>query len=204
MNYRGYAIPKEEAEGKRAEREVGRRIGRGSVTPHDVTIVAMSHRTLITLIVLVLVVVGGAAMLRWGVVDTVQAQPTGDTQEVSATRVVDGDTIEVSPEVEGTADVRLIGVDTPETVDPNEPVEPCGPEASAFTTQQLEGQSVTLEFDEDRMDDLDRALAYVWVPDLDGELFNETLVREGYARVDTFPPNDKYEDRFLDLFRKAG
>src|SRR5918992_2910855 len=118
----------------------------------------MSHRTLITLIVLVLVV-SGSAVLRWGVVDTVQAQPTGETQEVSVTRVVDGDTIEVSPEVEGTEDVRLIGVDTPETVDPNEPVEPCGPEASAFTTQQLEGQSVTLEFDEDRMDDLDRALA---------------------------------------------
>jgi hypothetical protein len=54
----------------------------------------MSHRTLITLIVLVLVVLGGAAMLRQGVVDTVEAQPTGETQEVSVTRVVDGDTLE--------------------------------------------------------------------------------------------------------------
>jgi micrococcal nuclease len=124
-------------------------------------------------------------------------QPGADTQEVTVTSVIDGDTIEVSPEVEGTADVRLIGVDTPETVDPNEPVEPCGPEASAFTTEQLAGQSVTLEFDEDRMDDLDRALAYVWVPDTGGELFNETLVREGYAEVLIIEPNDKYEDRLL-------
>jgi micrococcal nuclease len=75
--------------------------------------------------------------------------------------------------------------------------EPCGPEASDFTTEQLEGQDVTLEFDEDRVDQYDRALAYVWVPDLDGELFNETLVRQGLARVSTFEPNVKYEDRFV-------
>ena len=116
------------------------------------------------------------------------------TQQVSVTRVVDGDTIEVSPRAEGRTDVRLIGVDTPEVFGGEEP---CGPEASDFTTERLEGQDVTLEFDEDRIDPYDRALAYVWVPDLDGELFNETLVRRGLARVDTFEPNVKYEDRFV-------
>jgi endonuclease YncB( thermonuclease family) len=131
----------------------------------------------------------------------VQAQSTGnDTQQVSVTRVVDGDTIEVSPQVEGTADVRLIGVDTPEVFGG---VEPCGPEASDFTTERLEGQDVTLEFDEDRVDPYARALTYVWVPDLDSELFNETLVREGLARVSTFEPNVKYEDRFLAAERQA-
>ena len=131
----------------------------------------------------------------------VQAQSTdNDTQQVSVTRVVDGDTIEVSPQIESTADVRLIGVDTPEVFGG---VEPCGPEASDFTTERLEGQDVTLEFDEDRVDPYDRALAYVWVPDLDGELFNETLVREGLARVSTFEPNVKYEDRFLTAERQA-
>jgi micrococcal nuclease len=129
-----------------------------------------------------------------------QAQPTDDTQQVSVTRVVDGDTIEVSPQVEGTTDVRLIGVDTPEVFRGEEP---CGPEASAFTTERLEGQDITLEFDEDRVDPFDRALAYVWVPDLDGELFNETLVSEGLARVDTFPPNDQYEERFLEAEGQA-
>jgi endonuclease YncB( thermonuclease family) len=132
----------------------------------------------------------------------VQAQLTdNDTQQVSVTRVVDGDTIEVSPQVEGTADVRLIGVDTPEVFGGE--VQPCGPEASDFTTEHLEGQDVTLEFDEDRVDPYDRALAYVWVPVLDGELFNENLVREGLAWVSTFEPNVKYEDRFLAAERQA-
>jgi micrococcal nuclease len=137
-----------------------------------------------------------AAFATWAVVrgatfaGRAEAQPTGETQQAEVTRVVDGDTIEVSPTVEGTADVRLIGVDTPETVAPGEPVEPCGPEASAFTQEQLEGQQVTLEFDEERTDQYDRALAYVFKGD---ELFNETLVREGYGEVSIFPPNDKYE-----------
>jgi micrococcal nuclease len=125
---------------------------------------------------------------------TAPALAQADTQQVSVTRVVDGDTIEVSPQVEGTEDVRLIGVDTPEV---SGGVEPCGPEASDFTTEQLEGQDVTLEFDEDLVDQYGRALAYVWVPDLDGELFNETLVRQGLARVLTMEPNVKYEDRFV-------
>jgi micrococcal nuclease len=125
---------------------------------------------------------------------TTPALAQTDTLQVSVTRVVDGDTIEVSPQVEGTEDVRLIGVDTPEV---SGGVEPCGPEASDFTTEQLEGQDVTLEFDEDLVDQYGRTLAYVWIPDLDGELFNETLVRQGLARVLTVEPNVKYEDRFV-------
>ena len=109
---------------------------------------------------------------------TTPALAQADTQQVSVTDVVDGDTIDVSTQVEGTNRVRLIGVDTPEVFGGEEP---CGSEASDFTTEQLEGQDVTLEFDEDRIDPYDRALAYVWVPDLDGELFNETLVRRGLA-----------------------
>jgi micrococcal nuclease len=130
-----------------------------------------------------------------------QAQPTeNNTQQVSVIRVVDGDTIEVSPQVEGTTDVRLVGVDTPEVFGGEEP---CGSEASIFTTGQLEGQDVTLEFDEDRVDPFDRALAYVWVPEVGGELFNETLVRQGLAQVYTVLPNDKYATRFLAAQRQA-
>jgi micrococcal nuclease len=62
---------------------------------------------------------------------------------------------------------------------------------------------VTLEFDEDSADPYGRALAYVWVSDLGGELFNETLVREGQARVLTVAPNDKYEERFLAAEKEA-
>ena len=85
------------------------------------------------------------------------------SQTVTVERVVDGDTIEVSPAVPGTESVRLIGVDTPETVDPREPVQPYGPQASAFTKRQLEGKRVTLIFDQERTDQYDRALAYVRV-----------------------------------------
>ena len=56
---------------------------------------------------------------------------------VTVSNVIDGDTIEVSPAVNGLKDVRLIGVDTPETVDPAEGVEPYGPQASAFSTREL-------------------------------------------------------------------
>ena len=110
-------------------------------------------------------------------------------------RVVDGDTLEVDRLISGEDNVRLIGVDTPETVDPGEPVQPLGPEASDFTTQQLEGQRVALEFDEERVDQFGRPLAYVWASG--SELFNETLVSEGWAQVATFEPNVRYEDRFL-------
>jgi micrococcal nuclease len=117
---------------------------------------------------------------------------------VTVSRVVDGDTIEVSPAVGGIPDVRLIGVDTPET---NSGTEPYGEEASAFTTQRLESRQVALEFDVERIDPYGRVLAYVWLPD--GKMFNEVLVRDGYAQVATFPPNVKYTDRFLAAQRQA-
>src|SRR5215203_4222568 len=155
------------------------------------------------LVLAVLVFASGLTLaVAWGqlAVPTTPALAQADTQQVTVTDVVDGDTIDVSAQVEGTNRIRLIGVDTPEVFGGEEP---CGPESSDFTTEQLEGQDVTLEFDEDRVDPYDRALAYVWEPDLDGELFNETLVREGLARVSTFEPNIKYEDRFLAAERQA-
>ena len=87
---------------------------------------------------------------------------------VLVTRVVDGDTIEVN--YRGSiVDIRLIGVDTPETVHPTEPVECFGPAASRFTTASLTEETVRLEFDVERRDYYGRLLAYVWD---DGKLFN--------------------------------
>jgi micrococcal nuclease len=115
------------------------------------------------------------------------------------TRVVDGDTAHI--EVGGRdLDVRFIGVDTPETVAPDQPVQCYGPEASAYTTRRLEGERVRLEFDVERQDRYGRTLAYVWVGD---ELFNETLVRDGYAVVTTFPPDVRYVERFVAAQRDA-
>jgi micrococcal nuclease len=115
-------------------------------------------------------------------------------------RVVDGDTIEILPVIDGVEEVSLIGVDTPETKDPDEGVEPYGPEASDFATDELTGWWVGLEFDVERIDQYDRILAYVYVG---GEMFNEELVEEGYAQAYPYPPNTKYEDRFAEAQEEA-
>jgi micrococcal nuclease len=85
-------------------------------------------------------------------------------------------------------------VDTPETVVPEEEVEPYGPEASSFATSELAGERVELEFDQEKLDDYDRLLAYVYTPD--GQMFNEELLRLGYAQAYPYPPNTKYADTF--------
>jgi micrococcal nuclease len=116
----------------------------------------------------------------------------GGREGATVTRVVDGDTIHVLLEGVDTT-IRFIGVDTPEKVAPGQPIECYGPEASRFTTARLTGRDVELEFDRDLIDPYDRTLAYVW---LDGRLFNETLVRRGFAEAKAYPPNVAYQDEF--------
>lgn len=99
--------------------------------------------------------------------------------------VVDGDTIEV--DAAGRREtVRLLGVDTPETVHPHRPVECFGPEASAFTHSRLLGRTVQLGFDRVRRDAYGRLLAYV---EVDGWRFNDALLAGGYATLLVIPPN---------------
>jgi micrococcal nuclease len=107
-------------------------------------------------------------------------------------RVVDGDTIEARIDG-GVEDVRLIGVDTPETVKPGEAVQCFGPRASAFTHRQLEGQRVRLVFGVERRDVYGRLLAYAY---LHGRLVNAALLRRGLARSLTIPPNDRFAPLF--------
>ena len=123
-----------------------------------------------------------------------------DRATVTVSRVVDGDTIEVSPAVNGLKDVRLIGVDTPETVDPSEGIEPYGPQASDFATRELSLRRVRLEFDEERMDRYGRLLAYVY---FDGSMFNEELVEKGYAQAYPYPPNTAHAATFAVAQRRA-
>jgi len=105
--------------------------------------------------------------------------PQGDW--VLVTHVTDGDTIGVGRGWRYEK-VRLIGVDTPETVHPTKPVEPFGPEASDFTKRKLRGQRVQLEFEPaNHYDRYNRLLAYVFLSD--GTLFNADLIKWGYARV---------------------
>ncbi|MEX0848446.1 MAG: thermonuclease family protein [Ilumatobacteraceae bacterium] len=126
------------------------------------------------------------------------------TYEPNATlvRVVDGDTVEV--DIDGTREkVRLIGIDTPETVKPNSPVECFGPEASAFTKSLLpEGTPLLLERDVEARDDYGRLLAYVYRA-ADGLFVNLEIVAEGYANLLTFPPNVAHVDDFVAAARTA-
>lgn len=114
-------------------------------------------------------------------------------------RAIDGDTVEVKIG-DKLEKVRLIGIDTPETVHPEIGEEPYGKEASKFTANNLEGRDVELELDVQERDKYGRLLAYVWIGT---ELFNETLIKEGYAQVSTFPPNVKYANRFVAAEKEA-
>jgi micrococcal nuclease len=142
----------------------------------------------------VLVLVAAAAGL---VVWDREPADTGGTALV--TRVVDGDTVEVR--LDGREErVRLIGVDTPESVQPGSPVECFAKAASAETRRLVEGRRVTLRYDAERRDRYGRLLAYVY---RDGLFVNADLVERGYARTLTIPPNVAYADELTRLAREA-
>ena len=126
--------------------------------------------------------------------------PEGRSAEATVTRAVDGDTVEVS--LDGTTEaVRYIGIDTPESVAPDQPVECFGERASHFNAGLVEGREVKLVFDAERRDQYGRLLAYVY---LGNEFVNAELVRRGFARTLTIPPNTEHAELFERLARAAG
>lgn len=132
---------------------------------------------------------------------TNEAETEGENRiPAKVTKVTDGDTITV--EVDGKEEkVRLLLVDTPETVHPSKPVQPFGKEASSFAKDTLDGKDIELELDVSERDKYGRLLAYVWV---DGQMFNELLLKEGLARVAyVYAPNVKYVDQFREIQDKA-
>ena len=106
------------------------------------------------------------------------------------TRVIDGDTVDI----ERLGRVRLIGVDTPEQGRCYENA------ATRFTRERLEGRVVRFELGVERRDRYDRTLAYL---SREGAMHNLALLREGYAKVLTVPPNDRYEATFEKAEREA-
>lgn len=132
------------------------------------------------------------------VVQNINIAPAAASKAHRVTRVVDGDTVVVSIEGKETK-VRLIGVDTPETVHPQKPVEAYGKEASSFLKNLLEGESVHLEYESgpSRLDKHGRTLAYLYrSPD---RLFiNLEIIRQGYGHAYT-----KYPFQHMELFRSS-
>ena len=111
-------------------------------------------------------------------------------------RVIDGDTIVV--EIQGKErNIRLIGIDAPESVadESYKPNTEEGQEASRYTHDILYGQKVYLEYDKEQYDTYGRKLCYVYLAS-DKTLFNELILKDGYARTMTIEPNHMHESRF--------
>ena len=127
-------------------------------------------------------------------------EPNIDSTFYEVTRVVDGDTFVIN--YKGKEEkVRLIGVDTPESVHPDEEKNTeFGEQVSNYTKEMLLGKSVQLEFDVDERDQYGRLLAYVY---LNGQMYNKMLLEKGYAKIATFPPNVKYVEDFKTLQKEA-
>ncbi len=161
----------------------------------------MSRRLSVLALLTVIMAAAFATMSR-AMDATPESTPIGDAipegvTEATVVSVSDGDTVRVDINGE-TESLRLILIDTPETRDPNDPVECYGAEATQFAKSILsKGTKIYLEQDVSDRDRYGRMLRYIWLVGDDGQayLFNETLVREGFAVLYTYPPDIKYVDR---------
>lgn len=155
--------------------------------PGSFTRPSPGRRSLIALVA----VLAAASLAGWRLGT---ARSGADSPTVQVVAVVDGDTVDVAWGGHRER-VRLLGVDTPETVAPDRPVGCYGPEAAAFTQQRLQGRTVRLQFDRERRDRFGRLLAYVAV---EGRRFNDDLLAGGYARLLVIPPNGRHARAMLD------
>lgn len=168
----------------------------------------MKYRARILLVTLNIVVltIGIMAVIAWKsdygnkVINLVRNQNTDVVGYYSVTAVYDGDTIGINMSGK-TERIRLIGVDTPETKDPDLPIQCYGPESSAYTESNLLGKEVRLESDptNQNRDRYDRLLRYVYLKD--GVLWNLKLIEEGYGfaylrypfkKLKTFEASENY------------
>ena len=142
---------------------------------------------------------------------TLAREPAGG-ERARVTRIVDGDTIvvevldhESGPGLGDTVPreefrVRLVGIDTPESVNPRAPVECFAKEASAALDALVGGDEVFMVKDVEDVDGFDRLLRYVYLGE---EMVNARLVANGYAHAYTYPPNIRHSELFVELQREA-
>lgn len=143
-----------------------------------------------------------------GVIEQASIDKRSRTDFYKVTRVIDGDTIEIEYQSDiknidgviessmGNKKIRLIGINTPETVDPRRPVQCFGKEASTYLKSLIEGSIVQLEYDDTqgKTDKYDRILAYVYMED--GQMVNKKMISEGYAYEYTYNTPYKYMQSF--------
>ena len=134
--------------------------------------------------------VGGVCGLLLLTVLILTAQGVKSDSSAHCTRVIDGDTIELSTGER----VRYIGIDTVE------PTDRLGKVITEFNRYLIEGKDIRLEFDIEKYDKYNRLLAYVYVDDI---FVNATLVERGLAEVMTVPPNVRHRRHFQQLQGKA-
>jgi micrococcal nuclease len=132
----------------------------------------------------------------------VPAGPGAVTANATVTKVVDGDTIDVDSRGDDLR-IRMIGFNTPESVDPRRPVECFGKEASKHLASLIPvGTPVRVERDAEEHDRYGRTLAYVYRAS-DGLFLNLQMVVDGYAHALTIPPNDTFATLFVAAERAA-
>lgn len=150
--------------------------------------------------VVAVLVAAGALAADWQAADPPGDGPApAEDEVVRVVRIVDGDTLVVT----GGVRVRLIGIDTPESVDPRRPVECFGKEASAALGRLVPpGTPVRLAYDVERADRYGRTLAYLYRRS-DGLFVNAALVEQGYAQPATYPPNVAHAEEFATRARQA-
>ena len=133
-----------------------------------------------------------------------------DLDPVTIVRVVDGDTVIVENLKNELIRVRFIGIDTPESVNPDESKNTEeGVAASEYTKSRLiPGNTIYLQYDEQRYDQYDRTLAYIWLQsdvdisnpdDVKSYMYNAELIISGYAVAKEYPPNTLYSELFTSL-----
>ncbi|MBT2605733.1 thermonuclease family protein [Bacillus sp. ISL-53] len=126
----------------------------------------------------------------------------GKTFTAEIIKVIDGDTVKIKMANGNQETVRLLLIDTPETVHPSKPVQPFGPEASKFAKQLMPaGSKVEVETGIGERDKYGRLLAYFYV---DGKMVNKLLLEKGLARVAyVYAPNTKYLDELENIQKQA-
>lgn len=140
-------------------------------------------------------------VVGWGTKSKTVIISSATMKQAKVSRVVDGDTVEVTFTNNTVEKVRLIGIDTPESVHPDADRNTSdGETASNYTKKQLLNHNVLLEFDVGERDNYGRLLAYVY---LNGMMYNAQLAEEGYANQMTYQPNVKWEGLFSALIANA-